>query len=335
MEWKDNMSSIKSALIAIASNVGVLHLAMTQKRMPPLILMYHGVTRHGPSEELRNFEGKHLVIDLFVKHLHILRRSRRVIPLQEMIDGLYAGDDLTNSVSITFDDGYENNVSEAAPILSDFNVPATFFLATGLIGKENFIWTDRIEMALDRTWKTEVNLLGNIGNISIRSIEEKRHALVTIKQMFKMRAMECLDQAVQDLADRLDVPDVCADGDYRFMNWDQARTLVRSGFDVGAHTVTHPVLTRIPFNAAIKEIVESRNDVINETGQCSSAFCFPNGKFNDYNPELQAYCRTHFKAALSTNRGMAIFDDIYELKRLSPAGKNKGENIEWTLLMGR
>lgn len=330
-----DMSFIKPALIAIASSLGALHLALTQKRMSPLILMYHGVTRHGPSEGLRNFEGKHLAVDLFVKHLHTLRRSRRVISLQEMIDGLYAGDDLTNSVAITFDDGYENNVSEAAPILSDFKIPATFFLTTGLIGRGDFIWTDRIEMALDRTRKKEVDLQGNIGNISIRSIVEKRDALVAIKQIFKRRAIDCLDQAVRDLADRLDVPDVCADGDYRFMSWDQARTLVRFGFGVGAHTVTHPVLTKIPFNAAIKEIAESRNDVINETGQCSSAFCFPNGKFNDYNPELQAYCRTYFKAALSTNRGIAIFDDIYELKRISPAGKNKGENIEWALLMGR
>lgn len=329
------MSGIKPALIAIASTVGALRFALTHRRVSPLILMYHGVTRHVSSGGIKNFEGKHLPIDLFVQHLNSLRRSRRIISLQEMIDGLYAGDDLVNSVAITFDDGYENNVSEAAPILSELKVPATFFLATGLIGKENFIWTDRIEMVLDRTQKKEVNVPGSIGNISIRSLDEKRDALVTIKHLFKMRATECLDQAVQELAVQLDVPDVCADEDYRFMSWDQARTLVRSGFDVGAHTVTHPILTKISFDAAIKEIAESRNDVINETGQCSSAFCFPNGKFGDYNPELQAYCRRNFKAALSTNRGVANFDDIYELKRLSPAGRNKGENIEWTLLMGR
>lgn len=297
--------------------------------------MYHGVTRHARSAGLRNYEGKHLAADLFAQHMQVIKRSRRAISLEQMVDGLHAGDALGNTVAITFDDGYENNVLEAAPILADFDIPATFFLATGLIGGTGFIWPDRIEMALERSRKKVVNFPGHPASMPIASVDEKHQALVAIKRFLKQQPMNDLEHAVQDIADRLEVFDTCADEDYKFMNWDQARALLCSGFGIGAHTVTHPVLAKIPFDSAVNEIVKSRDTIVRETGQCSSTFCFPNGKSDDFNPALQAFCRRYFKAALSTNRGAAVFDDMYELKRLSPAGKGRGENIEWTLLRGR
>ena len=40
-----------------------------------------------------------------------------------------------NSVLITFDDGYENNFTQAFPILQRHRVSAAFFLTTGLVGQ--------------------------------------------------------------------------------------------------------------------------------------------------------------------------------------------------------
>lgn len=318
-----------------AATTGLLDLALMTKRGPPIILMYHGVTKNDDANGFRNTEGKHLPLNLFINHLRILKRFRRVIPLHEMTNGLYEKQDLSNTVAITFDDGYENNDSVAAPVLSDFNLPAAFFLSTGFIGTERCIWTDQLEQILDRTNRSYLQIPGTATILPIQSFDEKRRALLAVKAQLKQQQHASLPQAIAEVTDQLGCNDVHAEGDYRFMNWNQARRLAVAGFEIGAHTVSHPILTRLPLEDAANEILDSRDKVQQETGQCSSTFCFPNGKVSDFNPSLKTLCREHFKAALATERGAATLSDIFELKRLSPAGKGPGENVKWMLLRAR
>jgi len=57
-----------------------------------------------------------------------------VIPLSDLVGRLKKGQDLGNRLVITFDDGYRDNLQVAGPVLSDLQLPATFFIATGFIG---------------------------------------------------------------------------------------------------------------------------------------------------------------------------------------------------------
>ena len=294
--------------------------------------MYHGVSSVPAREGLRDSAGKHLPVDLFARHLSVLKRSRQVIPLQEMVRGLRDRQDMDNTVALTFDDGYENNVLVAAPALADAGMSASFFVTTGIINTDTFIWTDRVEMIVDRASGASIRLAGDGEEFPIGSLEEKRRALTAIKSSLKRLDNELRTDALEHLAIEHGVADACAEGDYRFMTWDQVRGLVAAGFEVGAHTVTHPILTRLPLAEAADEILGSKEKVLQETGKCSETFCFPNGKSTDFNGELQALCRQHFGAALSTNRGAAMLDELYELRRLSPAGTGSGEDIEWMLL---
>ena len=327
------MRLLKSLVIASAATTGCLRFALRRKSRPPMILMYHGVTEKRVHLGLQNYEGKHLARKNFVEHLHILRRSCRTISLQEMVEGLHAGEDLNNTVALTFDDGYENNFLVAAPLLKDFKLPATFFLATGLIGQDRFIWPDIVEIALDRTEQKELRYPGLETAMPLGSLKEKQQTLVALKKLLKQQPMENFTEILENLVQRLDVRLEVPHGDYRFMNWDQVRNLVATGFEVGAHTVTHPILSNIPFESAAKEVLESRDAIINEAGQCSLTFCYPNGKASDYTTELQDFCKKHFTAALSTNRGVARLSEITELKRLSPPDNNFGRSLEWTLLV--
>ncbi|HJW56725.1 MAG TPA: polysaccharide deacetylase family protein [Burkholderiaceae bacterium] len=326
------MKNIKRTVLDVCSRVGVFDIALKKRRWPPLILMYHGVTRERNFEGLCNYEGKHLPVGRFIAHLSALRRSRTVISLGQLIEGLYNGDDLSNTAAITFDDGYENNASVAAPVLAEFGMRATFFLVSGLIGSKCFLWTDLLELALDRTNGESVAVPGTDRVLPLRTLKERQMALVTIKADLKARPDNAARDAVEKIALQLGVNERSAFGDYRFMTWEQARYLVSAGFEVGAHTVTHPILSRVPLPLAAREILDSKEAVLRETGQCSEVFCFPNGKFADYNASIRNFCRQHFKAALSTNRGAAALNDIYDLKRLSPAGRGNDANLEWALL---
>ena len=100
------------------------------------------------------------------------------------------------------------------------------------------------------------------------------------------------------------------------MNWDQARQLKAAGFEVGAHTVNHPLLSRVPLTHGEREMLDSRDHIARELGTCLDVFCYPNGKSGDYTPAILECAAKHFRAALATNRGPARATERYELRRI-------------------
>jgi len=303
----------------------------------PIILMYHGVTTTATTDGLlRNGDEKHISIDTFKQHLKTIHRSRRVIPLSEMVEGLRGGGDLRNTVAITFDDGYENNVLCAAPALADLNMSAAFFLCTGLIGTKRCMWTDHVEIMLDRTRASSVCPPLTTQNLPLRSLQQKRDALRKIKDALKELPLAQALASIEEIADQLNVREIEAEGDYKFMSWNQARSLASAGFEVGAHTVNHPILSRIPLDEAKSEILASRDKINTELGHCSTTFCYPNGRPADYTGDITEFCEQHFRAAICTSRGTANVSELYELRRLgAPGVRSTVSHIEWMLLRER
>jgi peptidoglycan/xylan/chitin deacetylase (PgdA/CDA1 family) len=72
------------------------------------------------------------------------------------------------------------------------------------------------------------------------------------------------------------------------MTWDQLSELLRRGFDVGSHTVTHPRLTRLPPGAARHELEESRRTLRERLGIDARTFCYPWGDWAPWVRDLVA-----------------------------------------------
>ena len=299
---------------------GALPLALRWRRGEPLILMYHGVTRR-PPRGLWNCEGKHVELRRFVEQLRVLKRHRRVLPLAELVRGVVEGADLRGAVAITFDDGYENNATAAAPALADLGLPATFFLATGYVDAARWIWVDRLEFALDRAARRSVRVAG-LGEVPL---QDRRAALGAVKRFAKQQPGPAVSRIVAEIEEQCGTPAGPPQDDYRFMTWSQARQLRASGFEVGAHTVNHPILSRVDLALAEREMLESRDAIRRELGGCSDVFCYPNGKAADYSPEIVASAARHFYAALATERGPARAAERYALRRL---GVGQGTTVD-------
>jgi peptidoglycan/xylan/chitin deacetylase (PgdA/CDA1 family) len=306
---------------------GLERLALRWRRGNPLILMYHGVTRAAP-RGLRNCEGKHVGLERFVEQLRFVKEHRRVLPLEDLVSGVLAGRDLRNTVAITFDDGYENNVTQAAPALADLGVPATFFLATGYVDSDRWMWVDRLEFALHGTERPALTLDG-LGEVRL---DDKREALAALKRFAKQKPDEVVARLVAEVDGQCGTPTDPPDDDYRFMTWAQARALRAGGFEVGAHTVNHPILSRVDVAQGEREMLESRDAIRREVGVCSEVFCYPNGKASDYTPEIMERAARHFQAALATNRGPARANERYELRRMGVAHATTTEDLAAVLL---
>lgn len=93
-----------------------------------VILQYHHVSESLPAVTS-------VSANTFTKHLSYLKEHNfNVIPLNELINALQQGKTLPEkTIAITFDDGYNNNYDEAAPILEKFNYPYTIFVNPKLI----------------------------------------------------------------------------------------------------------------------------------------------------------------------------------------------------------
>jgi peptidoglycan/xylan/chitin deacetylase (PgdA/CDA1 family) len=284
-------------------------------RRPPVILMYHGVAMDERPQWLGS-HGKHLPFDAFVAQMRQLRRFRRVLPLTQMVEGLRSGADLDNTVAITFDDGYRNNVTRAAPPLIDLRLPASFFLSTGHIGTGRWMWSDRLERAIGLAARVEVSIPMLRARISLRTDDDRVAALQRTKVALKAMPADEVEKGVAEIEAALGVASEPPSGDAAFMDWDGARQLAAAGFEVGAHTVNHVILSRVAPDRAREEIIASRERVAAELGACSPVFCYPNGREADYTAGVVEICRAHFLAALSTNRGAARRDELYQLRRL-------------------
>ena len=106
----------------------------------PVIIMYHSVGEEGMA--LDGYEAKLNVSPAaFAKQMKFLHeRNYNVIPLAEFIERIKTDEDIPPmTLTITFDDGLKNNFLHAYPVLKKYNFPATIFIATDFVGKENFL----------------------------------------------------------------------------------------------------------------------------------------------------------------------------------------------------
>ena len=301
-----------------AGKLGIAERFLAPDRGEPVVLMYHGVVA-SDSGSLAFGHDKHIGEDLFRKHLQLLGVHRRVVPLPTLIDGLLSRADCRGMVALTFDDGYLNNAQCAAPILREHSMSATFFLASGFIGANRWAWTDRLEYVMAASQ--------GLG-------ETREELLLLTKARLKALDWKQAEERVAEIAAQCGLADAAPHGRYRFMSWDDARALVRQGFEVGAHTVNHAILSHVPLTEATREILDSQAKVKAETATCSRTFCYPNGKRSDYTPEVMDVCRRHFDAALSAECGAARLEERFEIRRIGVDGGVSAKRLAARLLRG-
>ena len=163
---------------------------------------------------------------------------------------------------LTFDDGKRCSITEIAPELGRLGVSAVFYVTTEFLTNGTALWFDR--------QKALVRALGHCP----AGLE-----LETLKRLPFATLNEQLDQAYARFGVR---PEMESD-DVRPMSWDDARSLSRRGFSIGAHGLTHAILPRETKERALAEIEESLAKVSSELGTPCKTFAFPNG---NYDPKL-------------------------------------------------
>src|SRR3989344_495152 len=188
------------------------------------ILLYHRIA------DIQN--DPHLLAvspENFNNQLKFLKENFKIISLAQLIQDIKTKRIQNDSVAITFDDGYADNLYNALPILEKHGIPATIFITTGKIGDDApFYW----------------------------------------------------------------------EGDYpekdrgRCLNQEELNRLSSSKFiEIGAHTVSHPRLSRISIEEQAKEIAESRQTLNRLLNMPINSFAYPFGGKGTFNEATMTLVR--------------------------------------------
>ncbi len=244
----------------------------------------------------------------------------RVLPLDQAVQRLTKGSLPARAMAITFDDGYADNHELAMPILQKHGLCAAFYVSTGFLDGGR-MWNDSVIEAIRRCPSPALDLFGTpaaeLGLLPLSDIEARRQSIHRCLARVKYLApAERLDW-VAAIVERAGV----ALPDDLMMRSDQVRLLHQGGMQIGAHTVSHPILARLSRRDAHQEVADSRDVLEAITGEKVSHFAYPNGKpGEDYAPEsVEVVKALGFDFAVSTVWGAARSDsDRFQLPRFTP-----------------
>jgi peptidoglycan/xylan/chitin deacetylase (PgdA/CDA1 family) len=253
----------------------------------------------------------------FAEQMALLASNFNVLPLGEAVQRLAQGRLPARAACVTFDDGYADNHDVALPILKQFGVPATFFVASGYLDGGR-MWNDTVIEALRRAQGPRLDLSNlGLGALPVSSIDERRAAVRVLLRAIKHRPPVARADVVERIASTVAEPlpeDL-------MMTRAQVRALRDAGMAVGGHTVTHPILTRISDEQAEAEMAEGKAMLEAVIGGPVKLFAYPNGvPTEDFGPNHVALARkVGFSAAVTTSWGAARrTSDVFQLPRFTP-----------------
>jgi len=218
---------------------------------------------------------------------------------------------------ITFDDGYADNATVAAPILQRHGVPATFFVSTGYTDGGR-MWNDTVIEAVRAApdgvldW-SEFELPCAVVTTAASRVVTYREALRVLKHQAPAQRLA----VTEEIARRAHLPEVSD----LMMSRQQVRQLHDVGMEIGGHTVTHPILTRLDDATAAEEIGAGREQLAQWIGTCPVVFAYPNGvPGQDFGEREVGLVRAAgFSGAFTTARGTAAAGaHPYRIPRFTP-----------------
>lgn len=289
------MSVTKSVAKVLLHRGGAIHGYRILNRNAVRILMYH---RFSSDIRLLREQCQHLI------------SNYQPISLRTFVETLNGAAPLpTNAVIITIDDGYRDFYLNGYPVFREFGIPSTIFLVSDFIDQKCWLWWDRIAWAFQESPLDSVSLeCGGVSRVfslksasdRLKSAQDLTQSLISLPNAERLRILESIPSLV-----RVDMPGL-PPSKYQSLTWSEAKEMASNGVEVGAHTKTHPILSRIGNSQELAdEILGSKLTIEKEVGREVIHFCYPNGSADDFNEETVGIVKSSgFLSAVTTERGM-------------------------------
>lgn len=285
-----------------------------------VIFLLHGVIPR-QTHALRNYTRKHLPVDEFAAFLRDVTGTGQAIAMDDVVAAHRGERDLpSRAFAVTFDDGFANNATVAAPVLEDLAVPATFYVTTSFVGGDARSWTDEMEAALEAAGDVRLRGIAQSVDGVYRTIEEK------IALMDRIRVHVKGDATVDPYAFASAVVAQCGTSAVpadphldRKLDWTEVADLARHPlFTVGGHGHTHRILSFLSADDLESEVGESLRLLRSRTVGSVEHYSYPEGLAHCYSEQVIETLQRHGvvcapTAEEGTNQPV---DSLFHLKRV-------------------
>jgi peptidoglycan/xylan/chitin deacetylase (PgdA/CDA1 family) len=279
-------SSVKRKLINLAHGTGLIRAGRSLWAKSLTVVNYHRID-DPYRKDFDSFKPNvSATPDDFNRQLDYLAKWFNVVSLQDVVGWLDGQKELPPYAAlITFDDGYLDNFTSAYPILRQHHFPALIFLTTEHIGTDAPFYWDMAAYCFHYTKKDQLGFPD--GTIEHWSNQEECDQ-VSQKWIEVMKTCSQTEKLVyvQQLPEALGVSVPPGYFQKLMMNWDQVREMNKGGIEFGAHTVHHPILTRISLDEVRAEVEGSKSRIEKEIGEAVLSFAYPNGQSSDLNDPI-------------------------------------------------
>jgi peptidoglycan/xylan/chitin deacetylase (PgdA/CDA1 family) len=259
----------------------------TRRRL--LGLCYHSVVSDSsPPNDARTRIA--VTVTQFNEQLKELRNHWTPVSLTQIRNAIDKNIPLPDrAVHLSFDDGYKNNLTLAAPLLARHEIPATIFVTTSLVGTHNqLIWALEIHERLVRLLDSKVEIGGITHSLHPPETPQRTKESLELLHRIKCLPVEERENLLRFLRNRteLDLTPFWKRELYEFLNWDELRLLHKQGIEIGAHTHSHPVLSSLNQTELNRELRESKECLEGELGVECDVLAYPFGSEYDFSEQV-------------------------------------------------
>lgn len=245
----------------------------------PRVLFYHGV------DHIINplIQTLHISPDIFYEEMLYLAKYYEVISMDEYYRRWKDGNFKGKEVVVTFDDGYKNNLTVAAPILESLNIPFTVFVSVNHIDKVKFFptFTNRVVLLDKSVKRIRIDCLDM--DVTFHSDEQRRELLSELNYILKHSCIEKVnlisEQLMRNLSDER-INDIFREYSSDMpMNWEELVELTKvTGCTIGSHCLDHFICNSYQTQDETRnQIMESRRVIREKLNVNCDYLAYPNG----------------------------------------------------------
>ena len=262
----------------------------------------------------------------FEAQLAFIRRQFQPVPLTRIVDALAGGEPLPRrAVALTVDDGYQDFVDHAVPLLARYEVPATLYVVSRFAAGELWLWFDRLRYVCEHATTptlaiTDPSAAGAYPLATAADRERAWDRLATRCLTLPGAAREALI-AEAATAGGLAVP-AAPPAAFAAASLAALKTLDPTLVEIGAHTQSHPILSQCDDLEVQGEVAGSVQELAAALGRPIRSFCYPNGRPEDFDRRAVAAVAAAGCTSATASTGMFVSPgaDRYALPRFGAAG---------------
>jgi peptidoglycan/xylan/chitin deacetylase (PgdA/CDA1 family) len=243
-----------------------------------LIVVLHRVCPAKSGQRLKANAG----MEITPEHLEEIiaffaRRRYEFISLDRVAERLAAGKRGKKFVAFTFDDGYLDNLTHALPVFKQYNIPFTIYITTSFPDRKAVLWWYLLEDLVLARDSLTIETGGRAYTFDCRDSGEKEDTFYRIRSLI----MDCSPNEYRERIAEIFAPfdiDLYGKTEDLALDWEQVEQLGREPLvTIGAHTVNHYALSKLPPEEVRKEIMVSRQTIESRTGLTVNHFAYPFG----------------------------------------------------------